>query len=345
MNKGLKIVLIVITLGGLVGAAAALSKGFREVPEFLIEHTEEHEISGGNTKPSNPDNPGTDDPEDEPQEEDPEEHTETAPSRKGFYKIELTRDEIIDVNDDYNILLIDTDNENGLESDDNNFYLCSVTSFDEDYSVIDEWHESEDGRDDDAFSLEIHQDGTSLETQITGKNDTGVGSWYIDGFLTPPEINYTLQIIIQITHIGRNSDYSSVFLNHYEKLEEYIVPKNITDSNFENNKEYVIKNDIYASGIGRLSKTDSITFRKRSKIDFSIIMSKFNLDSFEIVGNDDPQHIQCKNGGSSVVSDTLFNFYDYRHSNFLITIEFDENFNKAGYYQHIVYSNILGYVD
>lgn len=493
MKKGIKILIIVLTAVGLVGAAAAISKGFTEVPDFLVEHTETHETSGGNSNPSGPNNPETDDPggEDNPEEiikaaptingkykitltkknllnhpavaprvagtydlivesdveytlkkidikymnsvsdswsgnissccefyistaftgenqdyfefggftfcdnyslsvpgelnftveitmditnvdspeaytdlfkigyerigdldnpeEDPDEPTKQAPSSTGYYKIELTRDEISTLNDDENILLIDTDNDLNIEVDDNNFYLCSVTSFAEDSSVIDEWHEGESGRDtpgwDDAYSLEIHQDGTSLETQVTGKNDSGLGNWYIDGFITPPETNYTLQIVIKIIHIGRTSDYTSVFLNHYEKLENYIAPQNVSSANFLNNREYVIDPWLIASNIGRLTKNDALTFRKRSKMDFSILNVKQNLDSFEIVGNDNPKHIQCKDGGSSIVSGTSMIFDAYRYSNFFITIEFNNSFTKNGYNQDIVYSNILGYVE
>ena len=488
MNKGLKIVLIVLTLGGLVGAAAALSKGFKEVPEFLIEHTEEHEISGGNTNPSNPDNPGTDDPEeiikaaptrtgkykivltkknllnhpavpprvegvydlivdsdveyvlnkidikysdtnydswsghivdgcefyistaytgenlnyfefggfsfcdnyslsvpgelnftieifmditnidspeaytdlfkigyqrigdlDDPEEEpedDPGE-TKTRPTQSGYYKIELTRDDLAELcNEDGVVLLID---ELPLELIRNSafFWLCQVTTIYNE-TIIDEWNESYHFRENCATSLEVHQDGTSLETQITSKNDgtsLGAADWYIDGFITPPEINYTLQIIINVISDDGGYGYKDSFINYYHKINNYIIPEQVSSSNFVNNREYVISPNLIASDIGRLTKNDTITFRKRSKFDFSILNEKHNLDSFEIVGNDNPKHIQCKDGGSSVVSGTSFTFEAYEDANFFITIEFNNNFSKNGYNQNIVYSNILGYVD
>ena len=143
------------------------------------------------------------------------------PTELGIYKIKLTRNDIISINNNGTILFIDTDDR---ENDDNDtlFSLLSVVSSYND-QVIDEWNdggchcESNYGN-----SLEIWQDGSSIESEIFGKNDNNSGSagWYIDGFLTPSEINYTLEIMIRIVQIGRETDFTDAFLAYFEKVDD-----------------------------------------------------------------------------------------------------------------------------
>lgn len=126
--------------------------------------------------------------------------------------------------------------------------------------------------------------------------------------------------------------------------EPSIIYENVNATNFENEKEYVIDPHLDVSNIGRLTKTGTLTWRKRNRTSLDLIDEKIELDSFEIVGNDSPKHIQCKKGGSSVVTGTLVNFDDYRNSKYYITIEFNDSFTQAGYNQDIVYQSIIGYI-
>ena len=148
--------------------------------------------------------------------------TPIIPTEIGTYKLTFTRNDFALLSEDFNVLLIDTDNMSN-DIDDTLFYLISVeTKYDG--QRIDYWDSSPHSYDRLANSLEIHQDGSSLESQITGKGDGYIGhlgNWYIDGFITPSEINYTLEIIIEINQIGKTSpvsNFTDAFLSHYEKI-------------------------------------------------------------------------------------------------------------------------------
>lgn len=141
------------------------------------------------------------------------------------------------------------------------------------------------------------------------------------------------------------SNASSLYLLSDGNNEHEIINDTVDDSTFENNREYVINPNLNASNIGRLTQNGTLTWRKRDKNTLEILDEKTNLDSFEVVGNDNPKHIQCKKNGSNVVEGTLVNFDTYADADYYITIEFSSSYNKSGYYQYVVFNSILGYIE
>lgn len=130
-------------------------------------------------------------------------------------------------------------------------------------------------------------------------------------------------------------------------LEKELVVETTTGENFENNREYIIHPSIYISiddNISRLTQSGCLTWRKRSKSDFGLIDIETNLDSFEIVENNDPKYFQCKKGGSSVVEKTRILMEDYQNANFYITVEFNSSYTKGGYNQNTAYQFLYGYL-
>lgn len=121
--------------------------------------------------------------------------------------------------------------------------------------------------------------------------------------------------------------------------------ENVYAHTFETEREYVIDPYLEVSTIGRLTKDGTLTWRKRDKDTLELLDEKTDLDSFEVVGNDNPKHIQCKKNGSYVVPETLVNFDTYKYADYYITIEFNSSYDQSGYYQNIVYSSILGYIE
>lgn len=287
---------------------------------------------------------------------------ESYPYYSGYYRIALTRNEIIRLNNNGVIRLITPDplEEQHHHEGDTRFKLISVSTIIDD-KYYDSWYAARYRDINYGTSLEIHQDGSSLETQITGFNDTSIGGeWYIDGHITPPEVNYTLEIIIYFDYAD-NIGYSATFTDEFLTHNTHIINHSsydydilcsegldcedshlINSLHFDTNVEYVINPNITAIDIGRVTKKDCITFRVRDKATMEILDEKESLDSFEVVGNDVIKHIQCKENGSNVVTETEFTFDEYKNANFFVTIEFSNNYDGSGYQQNFVFNNILG---
>ena len=112
-------------------------------------------------------------------------------------------------------------------------------------------------------------------------------------------------------------------------------------STIEGGREYVIKNAIFATDIGRLTNNGKLTWRKRSKSTLQVLASETGLDTITIKGNAIPKAMDVRIGSTIHQEVTLL---DYVGADYYWTIEFSET-TTGGYNQNIVKASILGYIE